>query len=86
MSTPHDGGVHETQQPQRSPGFVEGGFGKRGCLGAVVGGLCGAVSSLLTFPIALFVCAKVDPNFWWAVVGIVYAPIFGAGVCSAPLK
>jgi hypothetical protein len=82
MSAADDGGVHEPQQPKRSPASerVPEGALARGCFGAILGGLCGAVSSLLTFPIVFFVCAQVNPNIWWAVIFIVYAPFVGAGV------
>jgi hypothetical protein len=80
MSASHDGGVHEPQQPQRSPGFVEGGFVKRGCIGAAVGGPCGAVSSVVTFLIIIFIGAQFDGSWWWALVGTGFIAIVGAGV------
>ena len=81
MSTSDDGGVHEPQQPQRSPAFVEGGFVKRACVGAAVGGLCGAMSSVVAFLISIFVAAKfIDPNFGWGLVVLGGVPIVGAGV------
>jgi hypothetical protein len=52
MSDSADSCVHEAQQPQRSPGFVEGGFVKRGCVEAAVGGPCGAVCSAVTILIS----------------------------------
>jgi len=72
--------THEPQQSQRSPDFVEGGFVKRGCVGAVVGGVCGAVSSLVTFAIIIVVAAQFDPKAWWGLVVIGLIPILGAGV------
>ena len=76
MSTSDDGGVHEPQQPQRSPAFVEGGFVKRACVGAAVGGLCGAMSSVVAFLISIFVAAKfIDPNFGWGLVVLVVAQV-----------
>jgi hypothetical protein len=80
MSASDDGGVHEPQLPQRSPGFVEGGFVKRGCVGGVVGGPCGAVSSVVTFLIIVFVGAQFNGAWWWALVGTGFIAIVGAGV------
>jgi hypothetical protein len=80
MSASDDGGVREAQQPPRSPGFVEGGFIKRGFVGAAVGGVCGAVCSLVTFVIVVFVGARFNPDFGWALVAIGGVPFVGAGV------
>jgi hypothetical protein len=75
-----DGGVREPQPPQRSRGFVEGGFVKRGCVGAVVGGVCGAITSVVTFVVIIVVAAQFDPNAGWGLVIIGLIPFLGAGV------
>jgi hypothetical protein len=98
-----DGGVHEPQQPERLPGFVvallrgsdDGGVHERqqpwrlpdfakallhGCAGAVSGGLCGAVSTVVTFWFALQVVYANKPGFG-PVVGFPVAFLFvGAGI------
>jgi hypothetical protein len=84
MSTFDDGGVRKPQQPERAPPS-EGALAN-GCAGAILGGLCGAVSSVVTFVIVIyggcvfFAGARANPSFGWALVGIGLVPIVGAGV------
>ncbi len=78
MSASDDGGVHEPQQPERTDA-PEGKLA-RGCAGAVLGGLCGAVTSLVSFVIVVFVGYQFNPNFGWALVLIGGIPIAGTGV------
>jgi hypothetical protein len=77
VSDSADSGVYVAQQPQRSPGFVEGGFIKRGCVGAAVGGPCGALCSAVTFLIT-GVLADVPLGLAMVATGII--ALGGAGV------
>jgi hypothetical protein len=84
MSASNDGGVHEPQLPQRPPAS-EGDFARR-VRGAVLGGLFGAGSSVVTFMIVMYGCLMLsadirnDPSFGWLMVGIGLVPIVGAPV------
>jgi hypothetical protein len=84
MSASHDGGVHEPQQPERSPP-PEGHILSR-VRGAIWGGLFGAGSSVVTFVsliyggVMLSAHLRNDPGFGWLMVGIGLVPIVGAPV------